>query len=66
MARADATTASRESATRFGLPVEPEVSISSGSAAGAASQSASRPVISSAVPETGRRLLTRRSISGAC
>ena len=64
VASAEARIAARESTTRFGRPVEPEVEITNGSGSSAASHSRSSPRISSAVPLTGRRLLTGVTLTG--
>ena len=62
MAAAAARMASRESATRLGWPVEPEVRTCNGSAVVAWCQSVSCAWISAALPETGQRLLTRPTL----
>ena len=56
--------ASRDSSTRLARPVDPDVSITSGSGSSAASHSRSSPRISPAVPLTGRRLLTTATLAG--
>ncbi len=58
VASAEARIAARESSTRFGAPVDPEVSTTSGAGSSAASHSRSSARISAAVPSTGWRLLT--------
>src|SRR4051794_6111405 len=56
VASTDARIASRGSTTRFGRPVEPEVSITSGAGASAASHAWSSARSCEAVPRTGCRL----------
>lgn len=58
MASADATTAARDSATRLGSPVEPEVAICNGSGDSSANQCVRSVATSAADPATGRRLGT--------
>src|SRR5690348_3124283 len=50
--------------TRFGSPVDPEVSMTSGSGSAASSHSRSSALISSASPDTGLRLLTPLNLVG--
>ena len=66
VAATDASTARRESTTRLGRPVEPEVSTTSGSSSAAATQPVSAATTSAVDPRSSRRRMATRRYDAGC